>query len=286
VIGSWDGVVDNDRLRIVVDGTDTLLHASFSNTVYRQSYPDDVGKGVHRQRSEARRQNTLGFRFVEPGIYAGPLDATYHIMVANDHRADSITITFEGILKDLRKGIDNESWALRGVEVKTRRPPALYHRAIMVPSAPSFEEDAFPGIVTTAPVLHELRVPVVVIECPSCGPSCESFSLSVFADRTVARWAGYPRRGEPTAVITLQPSEYDTVEALVQQCLHDSLAYRYVVSTMQGSSATPQRQCEVLLGIAGEARTVVVRDDPPASMQALTSTLRMLFTRYGWNNVP
>lgn len=287
VIGSWDGVQDGDRLRMIVDGRDTVFQATFSNTVYRQSFPDSMGRALHRQRTTARLQNSLGFRFVEPGVYDGPLDAFYELRGICAHTSSTAVITFEGVLKDLRKGIENESWALRSCTIECTGIREFVQRR--VPEADTtFQEDVFPGLLHSSDVVHSLRVPILVMECSACGPDCDPVTIAVYSDGTAAGWHAPRRRDHPEQTFTLTTDELDNIERAIEGCRQDSVALSYVYSTWSADTTTPSanRNCTVLLGFGDGARTVHVHEGYPTSADTLKRTVRAIFQRQGWTPTP
>lgn len=126
VLGSWDGVEDDDRLLITLDERDTLLHATFSNTLYQQSYPSPRGGRPHARRTGASAVDITGWIFTEPKVFNGPLDAAYAVSFRLPHTASTCRMDFIGTLKDVRPIPANEAWGIGlvriGVEVKEKPP--------------------------------------------------------------------------------------------------------------------------------------------------------------------
>jgi len=287
VIGSWDGVQDGDRLCVLVDGRDTVLYSSFSNTTYRQSYPDRFGAALHRQRTGARSQNSLGFTFVEPGVYNGRLDATYNVHAFVPHTADSTRIQLEGFLRDLRPGIDNESWALLSFYVECVSSPAK--KLMRTPGIDtSFADDVFPGIIPTSDAVHALRIPLLIIECAPCNPGCEPVSFAVYTDGTAAAWKKRFHAREPNIAFELTSDEYKYIEQSVSNCLQDSSVRKHLVSVIEraGSEQGKHRDCSVVLGVGTEAFSCMLRETNPALLENLRQYLRNVFEQHGWNDGP
>lgn len=117
VIGSWDGVLDNDRWSVRINGAD-VFDETFSNTTFRQSYPARRPGKDYPQRTGAWAKNILPFRYVEAGVYDGVLDAFYILTFTRPLDEPSIVIELEGRLRDVRPGIANESWAVSLVELR------------------------------------------------------------------------------------------------------------------------------------------------------------------------
>ncbi|CAN5417216.1 hypothetical protein BH10BAC6_BH10BAC6_18390 [soil metagenome] len=287
VIGSWDGEQDKDRLRVVVDGRDTLLNATFSNTAYRQSYPDPAGTAAHRQRTGAHSQNTLGFKFVEKDVYNGSLDATYGMTVFVSHTSDSMRIQFEGILSDMRPGIENESWALQSVDVQCIETTAK--ALFKIPRADTtFSDDVFPGIVPTSIAVHDLRLPIVVVECLSCRSGCDAVSIAVYTNGTAAAWKQQTHFGVPAATFDLTLDELRGVENAVTQCLRDDAIRKHLAAVVEraGSRLPNDRDCTLSFGLGEDYFTCLIQKQNPPSLESLRSHLRKIFEQHGWTGGP
>lgn len=287
VIGSWDGEQDKDRMRVLVDGRDTVLYSSFSNTTYRQSYPDRVGVAVHRQRTGVQRQNTLGFRFVEKDVYNGSLDATYVISSFIRHSADTLRVDVQGILRDLRPGIENESWALLSFDVGyVTAPTRGLHKVPGIDT--SFAEDVFPGIVPSSDIVHALRIPLAVIECQPCAVGCAAVSIAVYTDGTAAAWKKPFHGREPAMAFDLTSEETQQVERAVQRCLGDTLVREHLVTVIDQAQSIPsnQRNCTITLGVGEQAFTCIVHEWGTGSLEELRQFLGVIFERHGWTGGP
>jgi len=287
VIGSWDGEHDKDRLRVVVDERDTVLNATFSNTAYRQSYPDPAGIATHRQRTGARSQNTLGFKFVEKDVYNGSLDATYAVTVFVPHTSDTISIQFEGILRDVRPGIENESWALLSVDIQCIDTTA---KALFEVSRAdtTFADDVFPGIAPSSDAVHALRLPLAVVECLPCDRGCDAVSIVVYTDGTAATWKKKLHGGEPTMAFDLNTDEVRRVETAVAQCLRDTAVHKHLASVIDPSDSQFQdvRECTLTIGLGEEVFTCRIQKQNPPTLENLRSILREIFERHGWTGGP
>jgi hypothetical protein len=287
VIGSWDGEQDKDRMRVMVDGRDTVLYATFSNTTYRQSYPDRVGVAIHRQRTGVQRQNTLGFRFVEKDVYNGSLDATYVISSFIRHSADTLRVDVQGILRDLRPGIENESWALLSFDVGyvTATTQGL-HKVPGVDT--SFSEDVFPGIVPSSDIVHALRIPLAVIECAPCAQGCAAASIAVYTDGTAAAWRKPFHGGEPAMAFDLTTEEIQLVDSAVQRCRRDTTLGKHLITVIGRSQdlRPDQRNCTISLGVGENAFTCILHEWETGSLSELRQLLSTLFARHGWTGGP
>ena len=124
-IRSWDGnssLYGPDLLEFKVDDT-LLFRSSFSNTSYRQSFPSGY-PASHPARTGAIAFNSLGYIWRAPGLFIGPMDATYRITRTVLHTAPTVRFGFNVFLDDPGQDITNESWALDNVSVSiTPQPP-------------------------------------------------------------------------------------------------------------------------------------------------------------------
>jgi len=118
ILLTWDGNGDSDNgpdiWTLSVAGGQTLLRASFLNTFLidknsAQSYPDDVGLGLHDGRTGAVENNTLGYSW-----NGCPVDSVYHLTFTFPHTASSLILKFAGM--GLQAATD-ESWGLDNIAV-------------------------------------------------------------------------------------------------------------------------------------------------------------------------
>jgi len=117
-IRSWDGnssLYGPDLLEFKVDDT-LAFRSSFSNTTYRQSFPNAY-PASHPARSGAVAFNSLGYIWRSPGLFVGPMDATYRITRTVRHTAPVANFHFNVFLDDPGQDITNESWAIDNVAV-------------------------------------------------------------------------------------------------------------------------------------------------------------------------
>ncbi|MCX6140878.1 MAG: hypothetical protein NTX15_08640 [Candidatus Kapabacteria bacterium] len=121
ILGSWDGVADDDRLTIILDSRDTLLCSTFSNTAYKQSYPSPRSEALNPRRSGSFETDVTGWVFTEPKIFDGPLDACYHLKFTLPHRTNTLSLSLRAALKDVRPIPANEAWGLGAVRIQTVR---------------------------------------------------------------------------------------------------------------------------------------------------------------------
>ncbi|MBC8125342.1 MAG: hypothetical protein H7X70_06375 [Candidatus Kapabacteria bacterium] len=118
ILGSWDGVADDDRMEVILDGTDTLMSTTFSNTSYNQNYPDVRGGKTFPRRTGAAEVDVTGWVFVEPKIFNGPLDATYTLRFKVPHTKSACNLSLAATLKDVRPIPSNEAWGIGDVRVE------------------------------------------------------------------------------------------------------------------------------------------------------------------------
>lgn len=117
ILGSWDGLDDDDRLCVVVGERDTILNATFSNTYALQSYPQSKGVSTYPRRTGARELDVTGWIFQEPGVFDGPLDARYVISRTIWHSGPDLSLKMFARLKDIRKIPENEAWGIDRISV-------------------------------------------------------------------------------------------------------------------------------------------------------------------------
>jgi hypothetical protein len=117
VIGSWDGEHDDDRLTIRINDAE-VFSETFSNTTFRQSYPARRSGVLYSQRTGAWAKNVLPYRFAEPGVYDGVLDALYMLTFTRPIDDTVVVVDIEAHLRDQRTGLQNESWAVSMVQIE------------------------------------------------------------------------------------------------------------------------------------------------------------------------
>jgi hypothetical protein len=136
ILGSWDGVVDGDRLTIILDEKDTLLNTTFSNTTYQQNYPFAAGGRRVAARTGATETDVTGWMFTEPNVYNGPLDAAYVLTFRRPHDREVCSLRISGVLRDVRPLPANEAWGVDDVHVgviQRRRAPSPPDEPVVVP---------------------------------------------------------------------------------------------------------------------------------------------------------
>lgn len=136
ILGSWDGVEDDDRMLITLDTRDTILFTTFSNTLFQQSYPSTRGGRQHARRTGASEVDVTGWVFSEPKVFNGPLDAAYRLTVRIPHSSSACKLDFIAALKDVRPIPSNEAWgvgSLRIGVVAKEKPPSLPEEPAVYP---------------------------------------------------------------------------------------------------------------------------------------------------------
>jgi hypothetical protein len=122
VLKSWDGNHTDfgpDQFYVTLRGGSRLFSGTFSNySPTEQSYPGAPGSR-YPSRTGAVENNTLGYTHSN----LGPADAVYHLTLAFEHTAATVTLDFSGVnLQD----IPDESWGLDNVRVEAiQSPPPL-----------------------------------------------------------------------------------------------------------------------------------------------------------------
>lgn len=120
IIRSWDGnnrQFGPDIWDLSIDDS-LLLHTTFSNTTYSQSFPGAYPSANNPARTGVEVADAYGYTWSLPGIFSGPMDAMYRITRTIPHSHDSTAISFSASLVDAPgDGLANESWALDNVSV-------------------------------------------------------------------------------------------------------------------------------------------------------------------------
>jgi len=117
LLGTWSGIHPSfggpDSITVQADGT-PLLSSSFTNKsspAFQQNYPDQLGGATHPGFTGAAEVNTLGYN----------PDSVYHLDLALEHSASTLSITFTGNFKP-PFGVDKNSiktWGLDNVVVES-----------------------------------------------------------------------------------------------------------------------------------------------------------------------
>ena len=115
IIRSWDGNVNPDIWRFIVDGQSLLL-TTFDNQDYysdhSQAFPDNYREGSHPPRTGAKEYNTLGYEFDHR-----QLDSVYLLSFTIPHSLTTLELTFaaNGLTSDL----SDEGWGIDNVVINT-----------------------------------------------------------------------------------------------------------------------------------------------------------------------
>lgn len=113
VILSWDGTVVTtgpDIFDLRVAGGLVLLHTTFSNVQFSQTYPEHFPGFTYGARTRSVANNTLGYLFD-----AAPMDSIYRIVITFPHTDPTVRLDFSAAGLE---GLDNESWGLDNVSVE------------------------------------------------------------------------------------------------------------------------------------------------------------------------
>jgi Chitobiase/beta-hexosaminidase C-terminal domain/Immunoglobulin domain len=118
IINTWDGIglSGPDYFTLAVQGGPALLHTTFANYPYPQSYPADVGGGSYPTRAGALEVNSLGMNW--PSIFG---NTVYRITRRVQSSASSIQFQFIGGVNE--PDGQNETWGLDNVIVSAGVPP-------------------------------------------------------------------------------------------------------------------------------------------------------------------
>ncbi len=214
ILGSWDGNADGDRLSIVVDGRDTLLHSTFSNTTWAQSYPRRVGRAANPRWSGAADTNVTGFRFTEANVYDGPLDAAYRLRFVVPHDGESMVLDFIGVLKDVRPTTDNEAWGIASLRITPEgRAPASPHVADTLRRT-----DEPHGLTRDRKGRAE---DLVAVSCFDSRTGRGPFTMTVDTDGALRLWNDRTTSGQPALDVILNDEDMTTMEESVERLSND-----------------------------------------------------------------
>jgi len=110
VVQSWDGnhaTVGPDVWSVGVDGAQTLLRTTFSNSEPRQAFPDPYPGGDYPARTGAAEIDTLGYPYIG--------DSVYRLTFTFPHTGHSVAFNFAGTGLE---PLGNETWGLDNVAVE------------------------------------------------------------------------------------------------------------------------------------------------------------------------
>lgn len=301
IIGSWDGVHDDDKVLMLANGT-PFLDASFSNTIYRQTYPAIQNNRTYPPRTGARNRNMLGYRFVEPGVYDGAMDATYEVSAIVEHTASSLVLDVTARLRDVHPGIDNESWGIEHVTVGIEDRVTDSERP--VPSVELPVEDAirynvtdervvagytqdedFPDLPPGSPLERDLHLTILRSECNSCGDACLTYVYTVYSDRWVNVWSNKPAKGISSWNTQLSEVEYRQIRDKVDMCLALELQREYHDAAIE--EANPGiTHCQLLLRDLVKEQSVLVHAGEPQGLRELMQLVMRTLAGHGWIPIP
>lgn len=307
VIGSWDGVTDDDRFIITARGSGSstkseVLSESFSNTTYRQSYPGAELRNSFPSRCGARNKNMLGFRFVEPKVYDGPLDATYEIERTVSHTDTVLIVDVFAKLTDMKPGIENESWGMEHMVVlldydlppsitPARVPTRILDREIIefagqdVRAVAGFKQDEdFPGISPEFESQLDVHARIIQTRCTSCGDVCLLYTYTLYSDGWINVWNNREPHGEATWWGQFSAEELDSANKMIDQCLSITMEKEYATSDASEEHSKPH--CQLLLRNFQKEQTVSVDSGEPPQLTSLMSYMMGTLKRHGWFPTP
>lgn len=266
ILGSWDGNADGDRLSIVVDGRDTLLHSTFSNTTLAQSYPRRVGSRAANPRwSGAADTNVTGFRFTEANVYDGPLDAAYRLRFVVPHGRDSAVLDFIGVLEDVRPTVDNEAWGIASLRITPEGRPHTSPRVA--------------GTLRNADEPHGLSGnrkgkadDIVVVSCFDSRTGKGPFTMTVDTDGTLRLWNDRTTSGRPLLDVNLNDEDMTAMEESVERISNDPATI--------GSAG--HGDCSIVVG----AHPMDFTTDLAPSLQRIRDILRRILRDNGLDVLP
>jgi len=308
VIGSWDGEQDADRMNILLDGK-THLSESFSNTIYRQTFPGLKRGRTYPPRTGARNSNMLGFRFTEPGVYDGVMDASYVEEIEQDHTGGTLDLVITASLSDVRKGLDNESWGLEHIRVtvlgqaptedmwptskRDAEPERVWDHAEVVDFdgpdervvAGYRQNEDLPDMPPGSPWESQHHATLLRTKCMSCGMFCMMYTVMIYADNWVNVWSNREAFGPASWSVQITPAEVDTMRRLIQSCLDMAdMADSYEAEDIFDNPDQPH--CEFHFSVYGREREVSIYGGEPPVITAALQALMTMLKRHGWEPTP
>lgn len=265
ILGSWDGNADGDRLSIVVDGRDTLLHSTFSNTTWAQSYPGRVGKATNPRWSGAADTNVTGFRFTEANVYDGPLDAAYRLRFVVPHDRDSAIIDFIGVLKDVRPTTDNEAWGIASLRIT---PEGRHPASSSIADTPGNTTERH-GLAGGRRVHADN---LVTVSCFDSRNGQGPFTMTVDTDGWLRLWNDRTTLGRPVVDVNLGDADLRAVAESVERLSNDPAAI--------GSAG--HGECGIVVGSHSMDFTI----DLVPPLQRIRDILRRILLGNGWDILP
>ena len=304
IIGSWDGEHDNDRFEVVIHG-DTVFDHTFSNTIYEQSYPGAAKGRTYPPRTAARNSNMLAYRFTEPGIYDGLMDATYMDDFLIKHYDDSVTIEFTAHLMERGKGVDHESWGLEHitiVAVGPEPPPSMapaYHlhepewdREIVdfdgkdIRAVAGYTQDQhLPGIIKGSPWENIVHSTVISNRYMRCGDICLFYTYVVYNDGWVNVWVNREMGGTALWSTSISTAELDTIRMCVDKCMvGDEPVVEYAAEDADLHPDLPHYELRVRSH--DRERVFEVNGGEPPEITEATEMVLAILARHGWEPSP
>ena len=250
----------------------------------------------------------LGYRFVEKGVYDGVMDASYIEELEIPHRGEKLELVLTATLKDVRKGLENESWGIEHISIELlgeapsrdmwptaaeAEPERIWDHAEIVDFdgddervvAGYTQHDDLPGILPGSPWEAEYHATVLHTKCMSCGAFCMMYTIRIYHDNWINVWSNREPYGESSWSTKVSSSELDTIRRCVITCLDVSdMASEYEAEDIFENPDQPH--CEFHFRAYGRDREVhIYGGEPPEITETLDVVMRIL-KRHGWEPSP
>jgi hypothetical protein len=299
IIGSWDGVTDNDRFKCLVDGI-PIIDESFSNTTSSQSWPAVRPGRLYPPRATARNSNMLAYPGKIGDVFVGPMDATYVTTKHFQHFKSNVEVAFTAALNNIDTGNEYKGWGLEYVIVYADDTSATIVEEDGPPSDPSdgspigtfngrdvrslaeFSQDGdFPGLKVGSDFERALHIAVVGCECHSCGDFCLWYTLRIYTDGWINVWSNTSAKGESLISLQLNPQELDTIRTLISECLEYGLEKEYRDASFE-ESHPDLTHCTLVLKLGRHETQTEVYASEPITVRSLMHYMLDVLSRHGW----
>lgn len=302
IIGSWDGVTDDDRFKCLVDWQ-PLIDESFSNTTSSQSWPAASPGMLYPPRATARNSNMLAYPSKVADDYVGPMDATYVTTKSIEHDRHDIVVAFSSALNNINQGMEFKGWGLEYVVVYANdtitnvadssvhfdpprpSPIAAYTGRDIREIAEFCQDDDFPGIKAGSDFERSLHITTISCECHSCGDFCLWYIYRCYTDGWVNVWSNKPAKGQSLFSALINTQELDSVRTLISQCLEYGIEREYH-DTVYEEEHPELTHCVLTLKMSRREAYTEVYAAEPASLRSLMDYLLNVLSRYGWTPSP
>ncbi|MBI2794879.1 MAG: hypothetical protein HYX66_09560 [Ignavibacteria bacterium] len=299
IIGSWNGVTDNDRFIFLADGQ-PIIDESFSNTTSSQSWPATQPGVLYPPRATARNSNMLAYPGRVADVYVGPMDATYATVEHIDHIKSDFTVAITSSLNNIVKGKEFKGWGLEYFIVYADDTSASAVEEDDQPSVSSdgssiqtftgrdirslaeFSQDGdFPGLKVGSDFERALHIVVAGCECHSCGDFCLWYTFRVYTDGWVNVWSNKPAKGESLVSVQLNIQELDTIRTLISECLEYGLDKEYHDASFE-ESHPDLTHCTLSLKLGRHEAQTEVYASEPITVRSLMYYMLDVLSRHGW----